>query len=183
MSEHPAKGWIGASLLRKEDARHLLGLGPFVGDIRLPGMQDIAFLRSQVAHGVFKFVRKPDDAAARMFTAADLSWVKVLEAGPELANYGSSPYPALADGKVRYAGQTTPPASARTAPMPKTSQSRSTSTSISFPRSSTCARRCGRARPSCSTIGRTTRSFAPASTRAIRLLLNSPPSASRASSA
>jgi aerobic carbon-monoxide dehydrogenase large subunit len=106
MSEHPAQGWIGASLLRKEDARHLLGLGAFIGDIRLPGMQDVAFVRSQIAHGVLKFVRRPDGAAARVFTAADLSWVKVLEAGPELTNYGSSPYPALADGKVRYAGQT-----------------------------------------------------------------------------
>src|SRR3954452_11428233 len=106
MSEHPAQGWIGASLLRKEDARHLLGLGAFIGDVRLPGMQDVAFVRSQVAHGVLKSVRKPAAAAARVFTATDLAWVKILEAGPELTNYGSSPYPALAEGKVRYAGQT-----------------------------------------------------------------------------
>ena len=106
MSEHPAHGWIGASLLRKEDARHLLGLGAFIADIRLPGMQDVAFVRSQIAHGNLKSVRKPEGAAGRVFTAADLSWVKVLEAGPELTNYGSSPYPALAAGKVRYAGQT-----------------------------------------------------------------------------
>jgi carbon-monoxide dehydrogenase large subunit len=106
MSEHPAQGWIGASVLRKEDARHLLGLGSFIGDIRLPGMKDVAFLRSQVAHGVLKAVRKPEQGGAQVFTAKDLSWVKVLEAGPELTNYGSSPYPALAEGKVRYAGQT-----------------------------------------------------------------------------
>ena len=106
MSEHPAQGWIGASVLRKEDARHLLGLGSFIGDIRLPGMKDVAFLRSQVAQGVLKAVRKPEEGGAQVFTAKDLSWVKVLEAGPELTNYGSSPYPALAEGKVRYAGQT-----------------------------------------------------------------------------
>lgn len=105
MSEHEAKGWIGASLLRKEDARHLLGAGSFVADIRLPGLQDIAFLRSEVAHGVLESVRKPADAAARIFTSDDLGWVKVLEAGPELVAFGSSPYPALAQGKVRYAGQ------------------------------------------------------------------------------
>jgi carbon-monoxide dehydrogenase large subunit len=106
MSEHLAQGWIAASLLRKEDARHLLGLGAFIGDIRLPGKQDVAFVRSQVAHGILKSVRKPGGASARVFTAADLAGVKILEAGPELTNYASSPYPALADGKVRYAGQT-----------------------------------------------------------------------------
>jgi carbon-monoxide dehydrogenase large subunit len=105
MSEHAAKGWIGASLLRKEDARHLLGVGSFVADIRLPGLQDIAFVRSDVAHGLLKSVRKPADAGARVFTIADLAWLKVLEAGPELAAFRSSPYPALASDKVRYVGQ------------------------------------------------------------------------------
>lgn len=105
MSERGPNSWIGASLLRKEDARHLLGLGSFVGDIRLADLQDIAFLRSEVAHGVLKSVRKPADAASRVFTHDDLSWVKVLEAGPELVAFRSGPYPALADGKVRYAGQ------------------------------------------------------------------------------
>lgn len=105
MSEHGPDGWIGASLLRKEDARHLLGAGSFVGDIRLPGLQDIAFLRSEVAHGLLKSVRKPGDAASRVFTHEDLAWVKVLEAGPEMTAFRSSPYPALAQGKVRYAGQ------------------------------------------------------------------------------
>jgi carbon-monoxide dehydrogenase large subunit len=103
MSEH--EGWIGASLLRKEDARYLLGAGTFVGDIRLPGLQDIAFVRSEIAHGVLNAVRKPADGAARVFTRDDLAFVKVLEAGPELAAFRSSPYPALAEGKVRYAGQ------------------------------------------------------------------------------
>ena len=46
----PSEGWIGASLLRKEDARHLLGHGMFIADVRMPGMQDIAFVRSQMAH-------------------------------------------------------------------------------------------------------------------------------------
>ncbi len=106
MNEHAADGWIGASLLRKEDARHLLGAASFVADIRLPGMQDIAFVRSEVAHGVLKSVRKPADATARAFTQSDLAWLRILEAGPELSTFRSSPYPALAEGKVRYVGQT-----------------------------------------------------------------------------
>ena len=66
MSEHPAQGWIGASVLRKEDARHLLGLGSFIGDIRLPGMKDVAFLRSQHAHARLRSV---DASKARMLPA------------------------------------------------------------------------------------------------------------------
>ena len=37
--------WIGASVLRKEDARHLLGYGMFIADLRIPGVQDVAFVR------------------------------------------------------------------------------------------------------------------------------------------
>ncbi|MEH2584810.1 CO/xanthine dehydrogenase Mo-binding subunit [Nitrobacteraceae bacterium AZCC 2161] len=37
MNAHNQPGqWIGRSLLRKEDNRHLLGASTFVGDIRLP---------------------------------------------------------------------------------------------------------------------------------------------------
>ena len=105
MSERAADSWIGASLLRKEDERHLLGAGLFVADVRIPGLQDIAFVRSEVAHGIIKSIRKPADIASRVFAIADLAWLKVLEAGPELVAFRSSPYPALASEKVRYVGQ------------------------------------------------------------------------------
>lgn len=105
MKELSSGGWIGARLLRKEDARYLFGAGEFIGDIRLPGMQDVAFLRSQVAHGLVRSIRKPRNSAAKIFTRKDLDFVKVLEAGPELTAFRSSPYPPLADDKVRYAGQ------------------------------------------------------------------------------
>ena len=45
-----AEGWIGASLLRKEDARHLYGHGMFIADVHVPGVQDVAFVRSQMAN-------------------------------------------------------------------------------------------------------------------------------------
>jgi aerobic carbon-monoxide dehydrogenase large subunit len=105
MSAHSGNGWIGASLLRKEDARHLIGAGSFVADIRLPGLKDIAFRRSEIAHGIVKSIQKPADASALVFTQADLAWVKQLDAGPELAAFRLSPYPVLADNKVRYVGQ------------------------------------------------------------------------------
>ena len=41
---------VGASVLRKEDDRFLRGRGQYVGDIRLPDMQDVAFVRSPLAH-------------------------------------------------------------------------------------------------------------------------------------
>ena len=103
---HEADGWIGARLKRKEDARFLAGAGQFVADIRLPGLKDVAFVRSQVAHGRLKGVTKPKGAEKRVFAFADLGAINVLDAGPELTNFKLSPYPPLASDKVRYAGQT-----------------------------------------------------------------------------
>ena len=102
-----ADGWIGASLLRKEDARHLYGHGMFIADVRMPGVQDVAFVRSHMAHAR---VRQRDQARrtlpARVFTLADIGPLNILEAGPELAAHRHSPYPPLADERVRYVGQT-----------------------------------------------------------------------------
>src|SRR5215831_3868267 len=107
MAEHQSSdNWIGARLLRKEDRRHLLGAGQFVADIRLPGLKDVAFVRSQMAHARVRQVRKPEASADCVFTLADLGPIKVLEAGPELATFRHGPYPPLADERVRYVGQT-----------------------------------------------------------------------------
>jgi carbon-monoxide dehydrogenase large subunit len=101
-----ADGWIGASLLRKEDARHLYGHGMFIADVQVPGVQDVAFVRSPLAHARVRQVSKPPHAAARIFTLADIGPIKILEAGPELSAHRHSPYPPLADDCVRYVGQT-----------------------------------------------------------------------------
>ncbi len=107
MAGHAASdSWIGARLLRKEDARHLYGHGAFIADIRMPGLQDIAFVRSQRAHARVRQIVKPPDAAGRVFTLADIGPLNILEAGPELAAHRHGPYPALSDGRVRYVGQT-----------------------------------------------------------------------------
>ena len=69
MAAHsPSEGWIGASLLRKEDARYLLGHGMFIADVRMPDVQDIAFVRSQRAHARLREVVKPAGAADHVFT-------------------------------------------------------------------------------------------------------------------
>jgi len=78
----PSDGWIGASLLRKEDARHLLGHGMFIADVRMPGVQDIAFVRSQMAHANVRQVTIPPDGVGHVFTLADLGPLNILYAGP-----------------------------------------------------------------------------------------------------
>jgi carbon-monoxide dehydrogenase large subunit len=99
-------GWIGASLLRKEDARYLFGQGMYIADVHVPGVQDVAFVRSPMANARIRRVSKPAEAAARVFALADIGPINVLEAGPELSTHRHSPYPPLADGRVRYVGQT-----------------------------------------------------------------------------
>jgi aerobic carbon-monoxide dehydrogenase large subunit len=100
-----ADGWIGASLLRKEDARHLYGRGMFIADVLVPGVQDIAFVRSPRAHARVRNVIKPTTAHSRVFTLSDIEPINVLEAGPELSAHRHSPYPPLAADQVRYVGQ------------------------------------------------------------------------------
>ena len=106
MQQASANGWIGASLLRKEDARHLYGHGMFIADVNVPGVQDVAFVRSQMAHAQVGNVIKPPQAVGRVFTLPDIGPLNILEAGPELSAHCHSPYPPLADGRVRYVGQT-----------------------------------------------------------------------------
>src|SRR5262245_17215309 len=106
MTDREPASWIGASLLRKEDARYLHGRGMFIADINMPGLQDIAFVRSARAHARVRHVTKPPESAGRVFTLADIGPINVLEAGPELAAHRHSPYPPLADRPVPYGGQT-----------------------------------------------------------------------------
>src|SRR5215510_2444085 len=106
MASHPpSNSWIGASLPRKEDARFLLGHGKYIADLRMPMVQDVAFVRSQIASGRVRQIIKPDDFATSVFTLADLGPLTILEAGPELPAHKHSPYPPLADDRVRYVGQ------------------------------------------------------------------------------
>jgi aerobic carbon-monoxide dehydrogenase large subunit len=156
----PSEGWrwIGASLLRKEDARHLLGHGMFIADVRMPGMQDIAFVRSQMAHAAIRQVTKPEADAGSVFTLDDISPLHILEAGPELAAHRHSPYPALSDGIVRYAGQPVAACMKPTRALAEdlADQVRWASIFRNCPRWSTASRRCGSAVRGCSKAGPTT---------------------------
>jgi carbon-monoxide dehydrogenase large subunit len=97
---------IGARLLRKEDERYMRGRGQYVGDIRLPGMQELAFLRSPLAHARIKAIQIPDRIRDRVFIASDLDGVEAIRADTALPGFKSSVQPVLATGKVRYVGET-----------------------------------------------------------------------------
>ena len=104
MQETAGSG-IGHSVPRKEDDRYLRGRGEFIADIRLPGMMDLAFVRSPVAHARLKGVRVPAGAAGKVFTAADLVGVLPIAAVSTLPGFKRSEQPVLATGKVRHVGE------------------------------------------------------------------------------
>jgi carbon-monoxide dehydrogenase large subunit len=101
-----AKGFgVGAPLRRKEDARFLNGQGRYVGDIVRPGMLEVAFLRSPVAHARLKGVTKPEGAEESVFTIEDLPGVRTIRANSALPGFRVSEQPVLATGKVRHVGE------------------------------------------------------------------------------
>jgi carbon-monoxide dehydrogenase large subunit len=103
--DHVTQQGIGARLLRKEDDRFMRGRGEYVGDIRLPGMQDVAFLRSPLAHARIGAIRIPPRLRDRIFIAGDLEGVAPIRADTALPGFKSSVQPVLATAKVRYVGE------------------------------------------------------------------------------
>ena len=96
---------VGASLLRKEDDRHLRGRGQFVADIALRGTQEVVFLRSPHAHADIRSISVPPAARGQVFTAADLPRIKPIRVVTQAAGARSPPWPPLATDKVRYVGE------------------------------------------------------------------------------
>src|SRR6266481_3484632 len=96
---------VGARVARKEDDRHLRGRGLFVGDMTMPGMREVAFLRSPVAHARILRIEIPDELRGKVFIAADLVKVKPIRAVSGLPGFKVSEQPVLATGKVRHVGE------------------------------------------------------------------------------
>jgi aerobic carbon-monoxide dehydrogenase large subunit len=95
---------VGASLLRKEDDRHLRGRGQFVADMAPPGMQHVVFLRSPHAHARIQSIAAPTGLPGRVFTAADLPRLKPIRVVTQAPGARSPAWPPLATDKVRYVG-------------------------------------------------------------------------------
>lgn len=96
---------VGARLPRKEDDRLMRGRGQFVGDIHVPGLQDVAFVRSPLAHARIRGISIPPADRHRVFIAADLDGVKPIRAVSGLPGFKVSEQPVLATGKVRQVGE------------------------------------------------------------------------------
>ncbi|MGO4395928.1 xanthine dehydrogenase family protein molybdopterin-binding subunit [Variovorax sp. M-6] len=105
---------VGARVLRKEDDRLMRGRGQFVADIRLAGMQDVAFVRSPLAHARIVGIDVPAEFEDRVYTVAHLGSVKPVRAVSGLPGFKISEQPILAQGKVRHVGETVAMCVART---------------------------------------------------------------------
>ncbi len=96
---------VGASMLRKEDARHLRGRGQFVSDVRIPGTAEVVFVRSPHAHARIRSISAPPNVRKQIFTAADLPRMQPIRIVSHAAGAKSPAWPPLATDKVRYVGE------------------------------------------------------------------------------
>lgn len=104
---------VGARVLRKEDGRFLHGKGCYVSDMVLPGQQEVAFLRSPVAHARLTALRKPEGQPF-VFTREDMPEALPIIGQSELPSYRAIPQHPLAHKKVRFVGEPLALACART---------------------------------------------------------------------
>ena len=96
---------IGARVPRKEDARHLAGKGNFVGDMAMPGLCEVAFLRSPLAHARITSVSVPEDIAELIVLRETMLDAQDIVAPSTLPSYQISGQSPLASGKVRFVGE------------------------------------------------------------------------------
>ncbi|HEV2335843.1 MAG TPA: xanthine dehydrogenase family protein molybdopterin-binding subunit [Stellaceae bacterium] len=96
---------VGASLLRKEDDRHLRGRGEFVADLKISGTQEVVFLRSPHAHARIRGIAVPPEAKGRVFTAADLPGMQPIRIVTHAAGARTTAMPPLATDRVRFVGE------------------------------------------------------------------------------
>lgn len=92
---------VGARLPRKEDRRFLRGQGEYVANLRLPGMLEVAFVRSPMAHARICGITK----LPGVYTADDLKGVRPIQARATLSGFKPGDQPVLATGKVRQVGE------------------------------------------------------------------------------
>jgi carbon-monoxide dehydrogenase large subunit len=96
---------VGASLLRREDDRHLRGRGQFVADLNIPGTAEVVLLRSPHAHARIRAISVPPEARGGVFIAADLPRMMPIRIVSHATGAKSPPWPPLATEKVRYVGE------------------------------------------------------------------------------
>lgn len=98
------KQGVGARLLRKEDERHLHGRSNYIGNMTMAGLQEVAFLRSPVAHGRIVGVDISEAASGHVVLREQMDCSDIV-ADSKLPTYQRSTMPPLAKDKVRYVGE------------------------------------------------------------------------------
>ena len=81
------------------------GRGQFVADIQLPGMKNVAFLRSPVAHARIIDVTCPKHLRDRVHFHSNMLGVAPIRAVTGLTGFKVSEQHPLASGKVRHVGE------------------------------------------------------------------------------
>ena len=106
-ADKPGQG-VGSRVIRKEDDRHLHGRGNFIGDMVLPELQEVAFVRSAMAHARLARVSTEDVDATlgrNVFLREHLADALDIVADSAAPSYQHSKQPPLALGKVRFVGE------------------------------------------------------------------------------
>jgi carbon-monoxide dehydrogenase large subunit len=108
--QHALPRLVGSRVRRKEDPKLITGTATFVGDIQLPKMLHVGFLRSTVAHARIKHIDltplKSSKHVADVLTAENVKGVvKPVPLGFEPAGLRIKEYPVLASDKIRYVGE------------------------------------------------------------------------------
>jgi carbon-monoxide dehydrogenase large subunit len=102
--------YVNQSVKRLEDPPLLMGRAGFIGDLRLPGLYAVKFLRSPHAHARLVDIDVRDALAMpgveAILTGADLiRTARPIRAAMSDAGYKESAWPPLALGKVRFVGE------------------------------------------------------------------------------
>jgi carbon-monoxide dehydrogenase large subunit len=80
------------------------GKGEYLADLQLPGMAEVAFLRSPVAHGRIRSIEVPDAYKDQVFFAADIAFAKPIVAVSAAKGFKRSEYFPLTSDKARFVG-------------------------------------------------------------------------------
>jgi carbon-monoxide dehydrogenase large subunit len=98
---------VGERVKRREDPRLIQGRGTYVDDVKIAGMQHMAFKRCDIAHGR---IRSIDTSAAKampgveaVFTGAEIA--KFVKPMPIATPFPAPDHHAVAIDTVRYAGE------------------------------------------------------------------------------
>jgi carbon-monoxide dehydrogenase large subunit len=98
---------VGARVKRREDPRLIQGRGTYVDDVKIAGMQHVAFKRSDVAHGrivsIDTSVAAAMDGVEAVFTGAQIA--ELLKPMPIGTPFPSPEHRAVAVDMVRFAGE------------------------------------------------------------------------------